>query len=81
MSDRIVLRKAGPDGFIPSEPLTWNREGGLVWVVCANGHIAGLQHDIDPDGFVDPSILCRTPVGDPYTECGWHVFATLEEYA
>lgn len=77
MTDRVVLTRAAHEG-IPSKPLTWNLEGGKVWAVCINGHIAGLNHDVDDEGLVEPSILCWTPMGDPPTECGWHVFARLE---
>jgi hypothetical protein len=71
------------------QPFTADTIPPLVWttttldgetapvIVCANGHAAFLNHDIDAAGKVTPSILCRTPLDDG-SECGWHVIATLE---
>lgn len=84
MSDRIVIPKATVAlGYVPQLPLTWapdseGRRSG-AWVVCENGHAALLDHDIDPNGVVHPSILCLTPMPDG-SECGWHVFAVLEDW-
>lgn len=73
----VTLTRATHKG-IPHEPLTWQQVGDTTYAVCANGHIAGLQHDIDPEGNVTPSILCLTSTDGGATECGWHVFAKLE---
>lgn len=61
-------------------PLVWTRDNhDEVLICCGNGHLAGLNHEISTTGKVTPSILCRTPLPDG-TECGWHVFATIEGY-
>lgn len=49
-------------------------------VCCGNGHLAFVSgHDVDGDGNISPSILCRTPVDGG--ECGWHVFARMEGWS
>jgi hypothetical protein len=92
MTDRILIRRSEVNPpYVPREPLTWGPDDGYkAFVVCVNGHPAGLpDHDIDANGNVSPSILCRTPMGPDAAEgsnyysptareCGWHVFATLD---
>lgn len=95
MTDRIVIKRAdvGPP-YVPREPLTWgpveSTDFYKAWVVCVNGHVSGLpEHDINAEGNVNPSILCKTLMGPKAAEdsnyyapeeqeCGWHVFVTLD---
>lgn len=35
-------------------------------------------HDILPDGTVNPSVHCITPLGDEQEPCGFHEFCRLE---
>lgn len=48
-------------------PLTWRPwngpSGNLVMVMftCSEGHIGSLNHDIDRDGVVTPSVQCSEP--------------------
>ena len=53
-------------------PLTWKRGGLHVYVACANGHWAMLDHDIAEDGIITPSVVC------PAEGCDSHVMAKLE---
>lgn len=92
---RITISRADANPpYLPKQPLTWSPVGPSdhykAWVVCENGHVSGLpDHDIDGDGNVNPSILCKTLMGPRAAEdsnyysptersCDWHVFATLE---
>lgn len=95
MTDRILIRRADVEPpYVPREPLTWgpvdSSDFYKAFVVCANGHVSGLpDHDIDAEGNVSPSILCKTLMGPDRAKdsnyfsptdrsCDWHVFATLE---
>jgi len=44
---------------------------GDVWIRCQCGELLALDHDIDADGNVNPSLYHEPG-------CGWHVFGTLE---
>lgn len=81
MVDRVILRYWNALGDLSAvPPLHWLKDWrGEVLISCGNGHLAGLNHEIDAEGNIDPSILCRTPMGDG-SECGWHVFARMEGY-
>lgn len=77
--DRVLIKRwSGSVVEVP--PLYWTRDDqGAVILSCENGHLAMLQHDIDSEGNVDPSILCYGTGKDP-SGCGWHVFAKLEDF-
>ena len=67
----------------PSEqpPLSWMKGNDGVTVKCPNGHIGVLDHDVNNQGEVNPSIVCpgRPAVATwPESPCGWHVWARLE---
>lgn len=47
----------------------------LLVVVCPNEHYLGIvNHNIDPDGTVTPSVVC------PIKGCTFHEFIKLEDY-
>ena len=72
---KVVLARFDQDEHTP---LTWgwSGEGKGVRVLlarCANGHVSSfMDHDVDGDGVVSPSMVCG------YPDCGWHEFGILE---
>lgn len=71
--NRAALSASKDKGF-PTEPLTWKRLGGDLAAVCENGHFAFLDHDVDDEGYVTPSLECPEP------DCDWHVYALLVDW-
>lgn len=45
-------------------------------MVCSNGHLGsiGKRHSIDPDGTVNPSVVCHVE------GCSFHEFVILDSY-
>lgn len=52
--------------------LGWWRWMGRVYVRCPNGHVASLDHDVDAEGTVSPSLEC------PCSSCDFHDNGVLE---
>lgn len=75
--NRIVFKKTdAQDRWNNPEPLTWwlvKSDGKDVpIVVCENGHWAYLNHDVDAEGNVNPSLVCAEEW------CSFHVWGQLE---
>lgn len=69
---RVELVDFGKVGM--AQPLSWWRSNKNVWMVCANGHPAILDHDITTDGEVSPSVVC------PENGCSFHEWVVLDAY-
>ena len=68
------MREELQSGNPPLRPGQWNHAGKPfgVFISCPScGLVARLDalHKIEPDGKVDPSVVCVV--------CGWHKFVTL----
>lgn len=81
MVDRVVLTRWVGNPYergVPPLNWTWDSMGEVI-ISCINGHLAGLQHKIDKEGNITPSILCYG-YEDGIEGCGWHVYARLENW-
>ncbi len=66
---RVELER-GPDGKNP-EPGQWSDWGGGIVIACPQcRRVSTLDHAIDEDGNVNPSVV--------HTPCGWHVWVKLK---
>ena len=43
-------------------------------VMCPNGHISGVTHEVSRDGIVTPSLVC------PIRHCQFHEFVRLKDW-
>ena len=59
-------------------PLTWRSfklDGVLrVRLMCSNGHEVLLDHEIDVNGIVTPSVVC------PINRCNFHEHVSLKDW-
>ena len=81
----VSLAKWDGDRVWDMPPLHWTTRGSEVWVSCTNGHAAKItgpdRWSISAEGKVTPSIHCLTTIGPDHDRpCGWHVFATLDDW-
>lgn len=84
----VNLPRVEPRQINNVDQAAWTRTAnGDVLVACPRGHVCDLglgkpdRWQVDEAGNVTPSIWCRTTVGPTHDEeCGWHVFAHLEDY-
>ena len=49
-----------------AQSLSWWRSNESIWMVCSNGHPAILDHEIESNGEVSPSVVC------PEDGCDFH---------
>lgn len=69
------IKKAEAWGKPMMQPGRWKAWGKSVMVSCPEcGQMATLQHDIDSDGKVTPSLEC------PYQGCAFHDFVILADW-
>lgn len=88
MADIVTLEKVrndkSLDGSIHKQMWQYLETHNIIDVVCANGHISTLQHEVDKDGKVTPSLECpikeRVRNGKTYPACNWHVYGLLKDY-
>ena len=72
MTDRTVLKPAD-DQFKPSPGCWWPLLPNGTLVTCPScGATAALDHTVDDEGNVSPSLVC------PADGCGFHEFVRLE---
>lgn len=73
MSDRFIIKAGTPKAQAVGTWWTWRDR---VFIRCPKcEHVAGLQHGIEKDGMVSPSLDC------PTTDCSFHEFVILEGWA
>lgn len=75
MSDRVLIPKTDVrKRFVDPKP-AWGRDaGGHLFIRCACGICMGLDHEIDAEGNVSPSLWHDDP------NCGWHVHGRLLDW-
>lgn len=71
---RIPRTDTGRKFFVEPMP-AWGRDAsGKLFLRCACGKCMGLEHEIAPNGDVNPSLW------HDEQDCGWHVWGTLEDW-
>lgn len=68
--DRVRIPKT--ERLNEGEGPAWDLINGQLWIRCKCGQPNRLDHEIAPNGDLNPSLFHDDPA------CGWHVWATLE---
>lgn len=75
MTGRILIPRSEPIIKRCDPAPAWGRdERGRLYVRCVCKLPMKLQHEVPDNGDVSPSLWHDSP------ECGWHVWATLQDW-